>query len=141
MKNNISNSKLLDHLYERAEKIKNKKGHNILTINHIFAAVLELVADCPGDFSKYGNQSEGKAVFDLVADIVMSDTISSYIDFLCAKKGTYIDDLIFKQAQASAKYISEKNGKSEITADILLKCIIDAPSDEISEIKIGRAHV
>lgn len=46
MDGNLTNSKLLQHILESAETIKKEKGKKILTVNHVFAAVLSYASHC-----------------------------------------------------------------------------------------------
>ncbi|MBQ8762728.1 MAG: AAA family ATPase [Clostridia bacterium] len=138
MNQDMTNSKLLSHLFECAEKIKNNNGSKILTVNHVFAAVLEYCNNTSeSQVNSEYDVSEVKALFEIVNDITKSEKLSSYIEMLCSKKETYIDDLLFRQVMASSKQISEQKGKKNITADIFLKCIIDSPTDEIKTIMSG----
>ena len=56
MDGNLTNSKLLQHILESAETIKKEKGKKILTVNHVFAAVLQYCGDISNaadTFSEY----------------------------------------------------------------------------------------
>ena len=136
MNQNMSNSKLLEHIFERADSIKKKCGNKILTVNHIFAAVLECVKEYDNlqGFAELGDMSEAKAVFEMLRNITMTDMLPAYVELLCSKKDNFMDDILFRQIESSAKRISEQNGKNSISADIFLKCIIDSPTDEIKTI-------
>jgi len=76
----VSNSKLLDYIIERAESIKNNRGNKILTVNHIFAAVLEYIDGFKNlqDFSKYGDPTEAEALFEMMINITLTDTVSNH---------------------------------------------------------------
>ena len=136
MENNISNSKLLEHIFECAESIKSNRGNKILTVNHIFAAVLEYVSEFKDnpDYSKYGDATEAQALITMFNEISLSYDISACIEMLCSKNDFYGDDLLFRQVVSSSKQISHKNGKNTVSADVFLKCIFDSPSDEIKTI-------
>lgn len=136
MGSNIKNSKLLNYLFECAEGIKNNRGNKILTVNHIFAAVLEYINGLSNiqDSSKYGEASESEALFEMVNSITLSDPVPVCVEILCSKKGSYLDDLLLRQIIVLSKRVSERDGKNEISADVFLKCIIDFPTDEIQRI-------
>lgn len=139
MEKNISNSKLLDHIFECAESIKLNRGNKILTVNHVFAAVLEYISEFEDDpdYSKYGDATETEALLRMLDDIPLPNDISACIEMLCSKKDFYGDDLLFRQIVSSSKLISSQNGSSTVSADVFLKCIIDSPSDEIKTIISG----
>lgn len=136
MENNISNSKLLEHIFECAESIKSNRGNKILTVNHIFAAVLEYVSEFKDnpDYSKYGDATEAQALITMFNEISLSYDISACIEMLCSKNDFYGDDLLFRQVVSFSKQISHQNGKNTVSADVFLKCIFDSPSDEIKTI-------
>lgn len=136
MGNNIANSKLLEHIFECAENLKTKSGNKILSVNHIFAAVLEYVDETMGsqDYSKYGDELESKALFMLVSNVVLCSNISDIVELLCKRKDSYIDDLTFRQVVSSSKDDAEKRCKETVTADIFLECIMKSPTDEIKSI-------
>ncbi len=139
MEQNISNSKLLNHIFECAENIKLNKGNSVLTVNHIFAAVLEYIDEMKKaqDFAKYGDASEAKALFEMFRNITLSDNVSGCVEILCSKKVTYVDDLFLRQMISSSKAVSEQNGKKTISADVFLKCIMDSPTEEIKTVTSG----
>ena len=139
MGSNIANSKLLDHIFVCAEHLKINKGNKILTVNHIFAAVLEYINESKdGDnISLYGDESEAYALANLFSGITLPDDISVCIELLCSKKDSYVDDLLFRQIVSSSRAISEQNGSQILSADIFLKCIIDSPTDEIKAILLS----
>lgn len=86
------------------------------------------------DISEYGDESEVKALFEMVNNMKLSDTVSACLDILCSKQGTYMDNILFKLFADSAKAICEKNGKENIHAYVFLKCIMDSPTDEIKTV-------
>lgn len=133
---NMKTTKLLDYIFKCAESLKEKKGNKILTVNHVFAAVLvyfnKLVKD--SDPLKAGEPSESKSLMNLFGNIELPEDLSEYIDILCSKKDSFVDDLLFRQVVASSKDISKQNGKESVSADVFLKCIIDSPTDEIKSV-------
>ena len=136
MENNITNSKLLEHIVECAENIKTNRKSNILSVNHIFAAVLEYIDELKqnSDYSKYGDATEAKALVALVGNLSLSDNVSACVEILCSKKESYMDDILLRQIVSSSKMITEKNGKNSVSADVFIKCIIDSPTDEIKTV-------
>lgn len=136
MGNNIANSKILDCIFERAEKLKSKSGNKILTINHIFAAVLEHVSETMGlkETADFGDEIENNALFMMIGNVVLCDNISDLVELLCSKKDSYVDDLMFRQVVSSSKQSAEKKGRETVTADIFLECIMNVPTDEIKTI-------
>lgn len=139
MEQNIINSKLLDQIIESAEKIKTDRGNKVLSVNHIFAAMLEYFNEISEteDFSTYDDPTEAKAVYDMINGMSSSETLPTFVELLCSKKDTYIDDLLYRQVVTSSKFISEKNGRKTVSADVFLKCIIDSPTEEIKTIISG----
>lgn len=137
MDTNISNSKLLQYLFERAEAIKNENGCKILTANHFFAAVLCCCENSKESFeslsSVYGSE-EVKDVYDIIGGILFIDEIKNSIELLCAKKDSYIDDLLFRQNILESEKIVKQRGKNILTAGALLRSIISSPTDEIKAI-------
>ncbi len=133
MENNLTNSKVLDYLLARAERIKESKGSKILTVNYIFASVLEWTDEIKNlqDCSEYGDAAEIKVLCDMVSNIKLTDSISACVLLLCSKKASYVDDLLFRQILLASKQWSEKNEKNCITADVFLKYIMEAPTNEI----------
>lgn len=136
MEKNITNSKFLDYIFECAESLKNKSGNKILTVNHIFAAVLEFANENKDiqDFSEYNDAAERANLCALVSGITFFDDISRFVELLCSKKDSYIDDLLFRKVVSSSKYRTEQKGEKTVTADIFLKCIMDYPTGEIKTI-------
>lgn len=132
MENSITNSKLLDHLLARAEGIKESIGNKIMTVNYVFAAVLEWVEENKDaqDCSRY-DEAEVKALCDMVNGIKLTDSLPACTQLLCSRQGSYVDELLFRQVMLASKQWSEKNEKSSITADAFLKYIMVAPTHEI----------
>ena len=73
MDGNLTNSKLMQHILESAETIKKEKGKKILTVNHVFAAVLQYCGDISNAadvFSEY-DSDEVDGLYRLVVDILI----------------------------------------------------------------------
>ncbi len=136
MVDNVAKSKLLSHIFERAEILKADNGNKVLSVNHIFAAMLEYIEEVnvSCDYSQYGDEAEARALYGLFCNIYLTDNPSACIEKLCSKKYTYMDNLLFMQAVSQSKLLSEKNGRKTVAADIFLKCIIDSPTSEMKEI-------
>lgn len=144
MDQNIKTSKLLEYILEYAEEIKSSRGNKILTVNHIFAAVLRYCKEVSAvSAPPEHDASEVKAVCDMISTVQFSENYVECIELLCAKKESYFDDLLLRQVLASSQRLSEKEGKSDLPADIFLKCIIESPTDEIKTImtnSVGAAN-
>lgn len=136
MGNNIANSKLLDCIFECAEELKTKSGNKILSVNHIFAAMLEHISETIGlkEAADFGDEIENNALFMMIGNVMLCDNISDFVELLCSKKDSYVDDLMFRQVVSSSKQSAEKKGKEIVTADIFLECIMNVPTDEIKTI-------
>lgn len=141
MENNLTNSKLLDYLLARAEDIKERLGNKIVTVNYVFAAILEWVNEIKDvqDCSEYGDEAEIKALCDMVNDITLTDSLPVCLEKLCIKRATYEDDIKFKQAVYAARNWSERLGKTVITADFFLSRIMATPTREIMDVT-GMKH-
>lgn len=140
MEQDIKNSKLLDYIFESAERLKTSNGNKNLTVNHIFAAVLDYINEFKNngnDYSQYGEETETYALVDLFEEVTFPKDLSSYIELLCSKKDSYIDDLLFKKILSSSRAILEQKGSRILSADVLLRCIIDSPTDEIKTIMMS----
>lgn len=136
MDGNLTNSKLLQHILESAETIKKEKGKKILTVNHVFAAVLQYCGDISNaadTFSEY-DSDEVDGLYRLVGDILLNGDASSCVEQLCAKETTYVDDLQFRQIVAQSERRAKDRNKNTVSADIFLSCIMDAPTEEIKDI-------
>ena len=142
MDSKISNSKFLQYLFERAEAIKNENGCKILTANHFFAAVLrccEISKESFESLSSEYDSEEVAEVYDIIDGILIADEIKESIELLCAKKDSYIDDLLFRQNVSESEKIAKKSGKNILTADSLLKSVILSPTEEIKTIiRVGK---
>ncbi len=136
MENKLTNSKLLDHIIKCAEIKKTDSKNTVLTVNHIFAVMLECFSSSSSAQSlyEYGDSSEVDTLFEMISNIKLSDTVSACVDILCSKSYSFMDDLFYRQIFASSKDASEKKGRKDISADIFLKCILDAPTDEIKSL-------
>ena len=142
MENNMTNSKLLDYIIKCADQLKSEHGNKILTVNHIFASVLNYVdrLSSAGNFDEYGDAEEARALLELMKSVSLSQNLLSCIEALCTAKSSYTDDLAYRQIVYSARAISKQQGKSAVSADIFLKCIIDAPSETIKKVIGSKAE-
>ena len=139
MENSISNSKLLDHLLARAESIRESIGNGIMTVNYVFAAMLQWVdenkaAQCSSEY----DEAEVKALCAMIKEFKLTDTVPACVEKLCIKQNSYSADIRFKRAVAASKLWSERDGKKSVTADYFLSRIMFSPSNEINAV-IGRA--
>lgn len=133
MEQQTTNSKFLQNLIEKAEEIKNAQNNKILTANHIVMAII-LYFTSDNMESIVGNDEEEIAAVKNIAEANrLFDDTQGLIQALSSKRDSYIDDLLFRQNILSAKQESEKRGQQLVSADILLKCIINSPTDEINK--------
>ncbi len=133
---NLSNSKLLEFLFESAEAIKRVNGKNILSINHFFAAVLKYCEDM-GNTEKSSSDydaTEVKELYELVRDIVATADNDSKIKTLAAGEVSFSDDLVFKRIMDNSRKATERDKKEFVSAAVVVKCIFDSPSAEIKKI-------
>ena len=133
MSKEITNSKLLDHLLECAQEIKKKNGNKILSINHVFIAAMEYIESFknPNKIEEIGDVEEIEALLKILGSISFSKSLKEIKSILSSQTDSYIDDYLFRKVSISSKCISEKKGKSSISADIFLQCMLETPSDEI----------
>ncbi len=135
MDNQLTNSRLLEHILDFADKIKITHSYKILTVNHVMAAALEFCNPSSVALNTRGfDVSEISALISVVNSVKLSDNISFCLDILCGTKPTFMDDLLFRQVVAAATDECREKGMKNITADIFVKCIIESPSDEIKNL-------
>lgn len=133
MDNKMTNSPLLENFFKRAEEIKQAHDRKILTVNHIFAAILEYLYSFSNmeAFEKYGDPAEAESLLRMGLDFVSPESVQDKIEFLCSKNESYLDDVHFRQIVIASKKDCELSKKSQITADVFMKCILDSPTEEI----------
>lgn len=139
----IGYTKLLESILERANSIKDNSGDKILTVNHFFAAALEFCKRFSVDNDSFEefDRSEVLALRSLLQDVDFSDGVSSYVQLLCERKGTYLDDLAFKNVLKSAEQDCRKKGNENISADDFMRNLFFYPTVEIKKImNIGKAN-
>ncbi len=139
----IGYTKLLESILERANSIKDNSGDKILTVNHFFAAALEFCKRFSIDKDSFEefDRSEVLALRSLLQDVDFSDGVSSYVQLLCERKGTYLDDLAFKNVLKSAEQDCRKKGNENISADDFMRNLFFYPTVEIKKImNIGKAN-
>ncbi len=132
MNDDMKNSVLLDHILERAKSFMIKVNKKSLSVNLVFAAILEYryVVLNHENMGKYANMSETKNVLEMLKGI-STDSIDQKINFLCLSEEKDTDSYVLKNVLRISKVISESKGNQNISIDALLECIMAHPTDEI----------
>lgn len=130
----ISKSKLLEYILSLADEIKIKFGCRILTVNHVFYASLQCYKKfINSNFSEQGfDEAEFSELCEIFSNVVLYDQVVEYLDFLCSRKDSYIDELLLFQVLTSSDAERRRKGLEFATADIVLKQIIDKADDELA---------
>ncbi len=124
--NEVKNSALLTMLIEHSKEIGNKK-------NPPFTAERFIVAIIDG-FSDSSENSEYLIALRRldIAVCSLTKTKEMLLEYICKEnKVAFLDDLYIKKKLKEAAELAAKRNASEITASLLLKCILDDPSEAI----------
>ncbi len=134
MENNIGNSTFLQFILNEAKLFRTEQKKKILTANHIVLAILKYFKLNQCVDSDSADKEEIFAVKNLIESNFSMDNIEDNMAKLSSKDDSYIDDFLFRQNLYNAQKVTEQMCKTNISTDILLACIIDAPTDEIKSI-------
>lgn len=137
MEQNKLNSKFLQYIFDKAEELKKEQNNKILTANHIVLAIINYFTTNATGFSDSGDVNEILAVKKLMETNHLLDDTQRIVGTLSCKEDSYIDDFLFRQNISSAQKEINERGQQSISADILLKCIIGSPTDEIKKFLNG----
>ena len=124
--NEMKHSALLTKMIERAKEIGNKK-------NAPFTAERFIVALIESSEDAVDNREHAVALRRLdIAVYSLTKTKEMLLEYICKENAiAFLDDLYIKKKLKEAAERAEKENASEISVVMLLKCILDDPSDAI----------
>ncbi len=124
--NEIKNSALLTILIERSKEIGNKKNPPFTAERFIVAII-----DSFSDASENREYLTALRRLDL-AVCSLTKAKEMLLEYICKEnKVAFLDDLYIKKKLKEAEELAAKRNDSEISASLLLKCILDDPSEAI----------
>lgn len=135
--NELTNSVLLDYLIKLADELKSDMGRKSISANHFVISALCITRDMeedslPVDLDKVSVKQEINAINDILKNYNIDK-------FNAAKamrnalgnttESSLMDELLFtKIIKYTGASHAKQNGKSELSADIVLKLILDEPT-------------
>lgn len=130
----LKNSEFLEYVINKAEELKKDKGYKILSVNHIFAAVLKYLIEKPNqDDVKEFDKNELLQVTTLMSGITGEGeaAVLKFVDLLCEKNVGFMDDFVYRNVMDSSRRIADKDNNDTLSAVTVLKYIINEPTEEI----------
>ncbi len=127
------NSKLLQYLLKVTEELVAQKEDGKISINALFAAVLLFCTDKSVKTEEFDSQ-EVQIVQNMIKSIVKKDVDSSVVDTLLSAPVGFADVIYFELILQKSKEFAEENGDDVVTADLVIKCLIKSPTNEIENL-------
>ena len=141
--NDIKFSSFMKYVIEKATEIAKTRGETVATVEDIFTVVvintiLVMNGDISQDkFSKEEMEALGSFVSSLTGNV--TERISSVAEAVSVKKADPFNSTIqYESLIARADKSARKNGSEVITADVVINCILERPTDLIDNFMSGK---
>lgn len=129
----IKNSGFLEYLLNLAEELKKKGSDKGVTKNTFFAAVLKSCSEIVGLTGNF-DADEVNAVYELVKKNISLENNEEKLQALLAEPIGNADAMDFSFLFILAKKVAEKSDNGIISAELLLRFVIESPTDAIKKI-------
>lgn len=135
MTNQLKNSKFLQFIFDYAENIKKKNNRKITSANIIFFAMIYLCSDESFE-KKFKSSDNDMAEIEEFKLKISSLSLPAKINVeklhsTLFVKESFMDDLAWRQYLIASEKSAKSQGKTEITAALLLESILASPTTEI----------
>ena len=129
-------SNLTQHIMGIYEDIKIKKQTKLQSASFLIAAYIKFYAE--GAVPSGCDQNEATGVSAALADIIKREEAVETGKILTGRLVSLQEDSAFRKSTADAETIAKKEGKTEITADILLVCVLENAPNGVKEILMSK---
>ncbi len=128
----IENSEALNKLVSYAKSLGEVKNAPF-TAERFLIVIIDLLE---GELNIEGYSMLSKSILrEMIGDNLdftkVKENLINYISI--SKSSSFLDDLYMKKRLADAQAMAKENNENEITPELLLKCIIDNPSESVKK--------
>lgn len=131
----FTGSRFSQYLMQKAESVQKENGKKILSAEILFYVALCYYKDgqYASDFAADENDRKEMEAVRTLMQTYLSGTENADFSDVFSRNESYMDNYLFMQYIASANEKAKQNGKEEVPFDVLLSCILEKPTAEISK--------